>query len=164
ATAGAAFTLSVAALDAFNNTATRYGGPVHFTSSDGQAVLPGHSTLTHGTGSFSATLQTAGNQAITPTHTATTSLTRHNALGVTGPPARAPPSAVSPPPRATAGGAFSFSVAALDAFNNTATAYGGTVHFSSSDGNATLPADGKLSNGTATFSATLRTAGNQRLT
>ena len=36
------------ALDQFNNTATGYSGTVHFTSSDGQAVLPSDSTLTNG--------------------------------------------------------------------------------------------------------------------
>ncbi len=42
---------------------------------------------------------------------------------------------------ATAGTAFNFTVTALDAFNNTATGYSGMVHFTSSDGAASLPAD-----------------------
>ncbi len=37
----------------------------HFTSTDGQAVLPANSTLTLGTGTFSGTLKTAGTQTIT---------------------------------------------------------------------------------------------------
>src|SRR5262245_64330164 len=53
---------------------------------------------------------------------------------------------------------------AQDQSNNTATGYTGTVHFSSTDGNATLPANSTLSNGTGSFSATLRTAGFQTLT
>ena len=41
ATAGSAFNFTVTALDTSNNTATGYAGTAHFTSSDGQAVLPG---------------------------------------------------------------------------------------------------------------------------
>ena len=57
-----------------------------------------------------------------------------------------------------------FTVTAQDQFNNTATGYAGTVHFTSSDGNATLPADSTLTNGVGTFNATLKTAGNQTIT
>jgi len=67
ATGGTAFNFTVTAQDQFNNTATSYGGTVHFTSSDGAAVLPANSTLTNGTGTFAATLNTGGNQTITAT-------------------------------------------------------------------------------------------------
>src|SRR5216684_2213942 len=80
----------------------------------------------------------------------------------------APPAAthfsVSAPASATAGTAFNFTVTALDQFNNTATGYAGTVHFTSSDGAATLPANSTLTNGVGTFSATLKTAGAQTIT
>ncbi len=59
-TAGATGTFTVTALDAYGNLATGYAGTVHFTSSDAQAVLPANATLTGGTGTFSATLKTAG--------------------------------------------------------------------------------------------------------
>src|SRR5262249_38726895 len=39
-----------------------------------------------------------------------------------------------------------------------------TVHFTSSDGSATLPADSTLMAGTRSFSATLKTVGNQTIT
>lgn len=48
---------------------------MHFTSSDGQAVLPANATLTSGAHTFSATLKTVGNQTITATDTATSSIT-----------------------------------------------------------------------------------------
>ena len=60
--------------------------------------------------------------------------------------------------------AFNFTVTALDQFNNPATGYAGTVHFTSSDGTATLPANATLTNGVGTFSATLRTSGSQTVT
>src|SRR5205807_432197 len=64
----------------------------------------------------------------------------------------------------TAGTGFSFTVTVQDAFGNTATGYAGTLHFSSSDPSATLPANSTLSNGQRSFSATLIKAGSQSLT
>jgi hypothetical protein len=72
--AGFAFTFAVTALDATYAVATSYSGKVHFTSSDPAAVLPSDSTLTKGTGTFSATLTSAGFQTITATDTALASL------------------------------------------------------------------------------------------
>lgn len=74
---------------------------------------------------------------------------------------------VSAPSTATAGTAFSVTVAAKDASNNTLSAYAGTVHLSTSDLNApVLPGDYTFvsgDNGTHTFSnaVTLKTAGSQ---
>jgi hypothetical protein len=64
----------------------------------------------------------------------------------------------------TAGTAFNFTVTALDSSNNTYSSYSGTVHFTSTDAKAVLPADASLTNGTASFSATLKTAGAQTIT
>jgi len=71
ATVGSSFNFTVTALDASNNTATTYSGTVRFTSSDSQAVLPANSTLTNGTGTFSAILNTSGSQTITGIDTVT---------------------------------------------------------------------------------------------
>jgi PKD repeat protein/photosystem II stability/assembly factor-like uncharacterized protein len=75
AAAGTAFGITVTALDSSNNTVTGYSGTVHFSSSDTAANLPANSTLTNGTGTFQATLNTAGNQTITATDTVSTSIT-----------------------------------------------------------------------------------------
>jgi hypothetical protein len=56
---------------------------------------------------------------------------------------------------------------AKDSFGNVATGYRGTIHFSSSDSQAILPADytfTAVDAGLHTFSATLKTAGTQSLT
>jgi hypothetical protein len=75
ATSGTSFNVTVTALDAGNHTATGYAGTLHFTSSDAAATsLPSNSTLTAGTGTFSATLKTAGNQTITATDIVTSSI------------------------------------------------------------------------------------------
>ncbi len=162
ATAGIGFSLTVTALDAFNNIATGYTGTAHFTSSDGTATLSPNSTLTNGLGNFSATLRTAGSQTISTTDGPGAISGTSNAIIVA--PAAATHFAVSAPPSAIAGNAFSVTVTALDAFNNTATGYTGTAHFTSSDGSATLPADSTLTNGAGTFNATLRVAGSQTIT
>src|SRR5207245_7464146 len=108
-----------------------YSGTVHFSSSDGAATLPADSTLSSGTGTFSATLKTAGSQTLTATDTVTASITGSATIGVNA--GGATHFTVSAPSSATAGAAFSFTVAALDASNNPAPGYSGTVHFSSSD-------------------------------
>src|SRR5205814_329014 len=128
-----------------------------------QAVLPGDAALVNGGGAFSATFKTAGNQTLTATDTAVSSITgTSNTVAVS--PAAATLFTVNAPSNATAGSAFNFTVTALDPFNNTATGYTGTVHSSSSDGQAVLPGDTTLTNGVGSFSATLKTAGNQTLT
>jgi len=70
---------------------------------------------------------------------------------------------VTAPATATAGTAFQVTVTALDASNNLANTYSGTVHFTSTDGQAALPHDSTLANGTAQFKATLSTTGSQSI-
>jgi hypothetical protein len=72
--AGFSFTFTVTARDAANGVVSSYSGTVHFTSSDPAAVLPHDSTLTNGTGTFSATLTDSGFQTITSTDTVSASL------------------------------------------------------------------------------------------
>ncbi len=151
------------ARDAFNNTATAYSGTVHFTSSDGAATLPANSTLTNGVGTFSATLKTAGIRRSQRPTRSTPSITGVSGT-VTVNPGAATQFLVSAPASATAASAFNLTVTARDAFNNTATSYSGTAHFISSDGAATLPANSTLTNGVGTFSATLKSVGNQTIT
>src|SRR5262249_59787994 len=62
---------------------------------------------------------------------------------------------------------YKVTVTAQDAYNNTIPGYPGTVHFTSFDGAATLPADYTYTpadQGSHTFSATLQTAGTQTIT
>ena len=162
--AGSPFVVVVTAVDPFNNTATSYSGIVHFTSTDPQVSagngLPSNAALSNGTGSFAAILKTAGNQTIAATDTATSSITGNsNTIAVSA--STATHFLVSAPGTATAGSAFNVTVTAEDQFNNTAASYSGTVHFTSSDGQAILPANSPLAGGTGTFNVTLKTAGNQ---
>ena len=165
--AGASHTFTVAAKDGAGNTLTGYTGTIHFTSTDGQAVLPSTYTFSasdNGDHTFSATLETVGNQSISVADGGTTD----SEGGINVNPAPASVLIVGGfGSAATAGLADSFSVTAKDPYNNTATGYTGTVHFTSSDGAAVLPANYLFvagNNGTKAFSATLNTTGTQSIT
>jgi hypothetical protein len=168
ATAGTPFSVTVTALDASNHVVPGYAGTAHFTSTDGQAVLPADYMFTPadaGAHTFTnaVTLGTGGTQTITAADTATGSI-----VGTSAPVAVSVPVAthfaVIAPPSATAGIAFSMMVTALDASNHPVPGYAGTVHLTSTDGQAVLPANATLANGVGTFSVTLETAGTQTLT
>jgi len=170
-TAGATFNFTVTALDGSNGEVSSYAGTVHFTSSDGQAMLPANSTLTNGTGTFSATMKTAGGQTIAATDTITASITGTSS-SITVSAAAATHFSVTGPATATTGTAFNFWVTPLDAWNNATASYSGTAHFTSTDAQAALPADSTLIDGhwssffnkTGPLSATMKTAGGQTIT
>jgi len=156
-TAGVPFNITVNAFDSFGNPATGYTGPVSFNSSDPSAGLPGNSSLTAGTGTFSVTLATVGTQSIDSHDVANPGIT-----GNTGPitvnAAPATHFSVDAPANAVAGVPFNITVTALNAGETTVTDYNGTVHFTSTDTQAVLPADATLTNGVGTFNVTLKTA------
>ena len=158
-TSGFSISVTVTALDAFGNQATNYAGTVHLTSSDAQAVLPPDTILVNGGQVFSpVTLKTiAAQTVITATDTVTVSIKGvSNSINVVS--NAATHLSLSAPSAENIRVTFSVAVQALDAANNVSAGYTGTVHFTSSDGAATLPANATLSNGTGTFSVTLRTA------
>jgi hypothetical protein len=70
--------------------------------------------------------------------------------------------AISAPVVATAGVPVTITVTAQDNSGNTVR-YAGTVHFTSSDAQADLPADAALIEGTGVFSVTLKTSGPQTI-
>lgn len=71
---------------------------------------------------------------------------------------------VSSPGAAAVGAPFIVTVFALDATGNQVPTYSGTVHLTSSDTKAVLPPDSMLGTGSAGFSVTLKTVGNQTIT
>src|SRR5262249_33597155 len=118
---------------------------------------------TNGIGSFSATLNTAGVQTIKGTDTANSSITGTSG-NITVSAAAATHFLITMPNAVTSGTAFNFTVTAEDQFSNITTGYAGTVHFTSSDTGATLPANATLASGVGTFSGTLKTTGAQTFT
>jgi hypothetical protein len=143
AVAGSAFNVTVKALSDSGNPVGGYIGTVHFRSSDGQAILPSDYTFTSddaGVHTFTVTLKTAGTQSITATDTI--GGFSASATGILVSPAAASTLTFSGvPSTVTAGSAFGFTLTARDPFNNIATGYGGTVTFTSTDSQATLPAN-----------------------
>ena len=166
ATAGTAFTYAVIAKDQYNNLAPTYSGTVHFTSTDGQAILPGDSTLANGAGAFQATLKTTGTFTISATDTATASISGVSG-GITVASGPLSMFVFTPPTQnQSAGSSFPIQVTAKDAYGNVVTGYTGPATLTSSDPQGILPSPATLTftNGIATTSATLKTAGNQSLT
>jgi hypothetical protein len=165
-TAGTAGNFTVTAYDPFGNVATGYLGTVHFTSSDGQAVLPSDYTFKsgdQGQHNFSATLKTAGSQSITATDTVTKTITGTQS-GIVVNPAALDHLGFVAPTSAKVGTPFSVTVTAQDAYNNTITSFRDTIHFACTDKKAVLPKDYVFTAGDMgvhTFSVTLQTAGNQ---
>lgn len=169
-TAGASQTFTVTAKDSNGNVVPGYRGTVHFTSNDPQATLPADYTFTlsdAGVHTFNATFKTAGSVSVTATDTATSSISGTQS-GITVNPAAASVLIVAGfPVSTTSGSSQSFTVTLRDAYGNTASGYLGTVHFTSSDSQATLPADYTFTAGDAgarTFNASLKTAGSQSIT
>src|SRR5206468_2616239 len=104
---------------------------------------------------------TAGTRSITVTDTAAPGVTGSQ-TGITVNPAAASTLVVSGfPSPVTAGTAHTLTVTAKDPYGNVATGYRGTVHFTSSDAQAVLPANYLFTasdNGVHSFSVTLKTA------
>jgi len=166
--AGGTFTITVTATNADGTVNTGYAGTIQFTSSDVQAGLPANYTFVPGDAgshTFSVTFKTAGNQTVTATDTVTSSIT--GAVTVPVAAAAATNFTLSAPASATAGSSFSVTATAKDAYGNRAAGYTGTIHFTSGDGQAVLPANYTFKAGDAgshTFSVTLKKSGSQTVT
>jgi hypothetical protein len=163
-TAGTAFNITVTALDASALTVPSYSGTVHFTSTDGQAVLPASSAVASGSATVQVTLKTAGSQTISATDSA--SLAGSSSPIVVSAGVASQLSVTAATATSLSGANFKFTVTAQDTFKNTATSYAGTVHFTSSDTNAktVLPANSSLTSGTKDFTAVLQTVGSESIT
>jgi FtsP/CotA-like multicopper oxidase with cupredoxin domain len=152
-TAGSTGSVRVTAVDTYGNTVTSYVGTIHFTSTDGAATLPANYKFVAGdagTHLFAGiVLKTVGTRSVTATDTVTASITGTQA-GIVVQPAAAATLVVSglTTPR-TAGSTGSIRVTAVDAYGNTVTGYVGTIHFTSTDTAASLPANYKFTAGDA---------------
>ena len=142
------------------------------------AILPADFTFTpadNGSAVFSGvTLVTAGTQSVTATDVGTSQLTGSGAVTIIAAPASQ--LSVIPPSTAYAEAsplstAFTVTVKALDQYGNLASSYSGSVHFSSSDGSASLPSNYTFTTGSGhdngvhvfTSGVNMVTAGSQDL-
>ncbi|HYV31763.1 MAG TPA: hypothetical protein VEO53_11750, partial [Candidatus Binatia bacterium] len=173
------FSVTVNAADPYWNIVNT-NDTVAITSSDLNAALPASAALVSGAKSLSVTLKTAGSATLTAsdiTHPAIQNSTTPPLAVVAGPLAKlqllVPGEIAAPgtstgksgaPTAQTAGTAFSVTVNGVDANWNLVTNATDTVGLTSSDSNASLPANGALLNGTGIFNLTLKTAGNRTVT
>ena len=186
AVVGQPLLVRVTAQDAWGHTATEYVGKVRLTSNcftGSVTVYIGQSRALAGAG---RTSQPPGGWAdaqiwptVPPPLTATFScvapvsgglvFTSPASAGFMVQPGPAASLRVELLPLATVGRPVGATVTALDAYGNTATGYRGTVRFTSTDANATLPPASAFTAGDAgihtfTGGVTFATAGTQRVT
>ncbi len=177
-TAGSSFNVTVNAVDANWNPVSATD-TVAITSSDANAALPSNAALVAGTKTFSVTAKTAGSATFTATDSSDGSKTANTSpattinagafakLQILMPGETAAPGTASgktgSPSAQTAGTSFNVTVNAVDANWNPVSATD-TAGITSSDGNATLPANAALVAGTKTFSVTAKTAGTATFT
>ncbi len=160
--AGAQIPLTITAVDVNGNTVGDFQGTVHVTGTDTRFAAQTYTFLATDAGTRTLTVGTAmfkvGSQTITVNGPSL--LTGSAAVTVVaGAPARF---IVAAPASTTAGSPSTLTVTAQDNYGNLASGYTGTVHLTSSDTQAVLPADYTFTadeNGSHTFTATLKTAG-----
>src|SRR6185295_7816978 len=153
-------------VDAYDNIATNgYAGTVSFSSSDGRASAPPPYTVTAGDRGqhvFNAVFGTPGSQTLTATDSA-------NALNCSGDPlevSAGPASYIQlsgVPSSATAGQTNAFTMTAYDVYGNVATDFADTITLTSTDPGGSFPANGAFSNGVASASVRLVTAGARQI-
>jgi hypothetical protein len=170
--ANTVFSVVVQALDISSAPDLGYTGRVHFTSSDAFAGLPADYTFTpadNGVHIFrNVTLATLNSQTITATDTIDSSVVGQATVVAT------PVGyhfVISAPASAQTHVQFPITVTAVDASNHVLLGYNGTVHFTSSDSTAILPANYTFTvgtggdNGVHTFNnLILRAAGPDTIT
>jgi hypothetical protein len=162
AVAGNVFFFTVSAFDPFGNLATTYADSVQISTNDA-LIVSGNSPLNNGVGNFFVVWDKTGPATLTATDTITSSITGSSGA-ITVEPGAPSKLILNAPSNIPAGGTYTFTVTAQDAFQNTVTDYAGPLNFTTTDSNATLPSQGTLTSGVGVFSAVYRTAGSQTLT
>lgn len=161
ATAGSSFTVTISVRDGNGNLATGYSGTVVPASSDSRASFtPSSVSVAGGTGSFTATLLTAGGQTVSASDTSGLGSSASVAIAAASPVRLW----VGAPSSVNRSCGFSTTAAAQDSYGNTATSFNGTVTLRSSDPQASIQAAHAASAGIANFATSLATAGGQTLT
>ena len=168
AVAGSAIGVAVALHDPFGNVATSYAGTIALTATDVRASLPApvtYSPVTDaGIHAFSAALITAGSQILTAADTVNPNLHCNATVQVTPAATRL---TLTMPSSTTAGLAVTVGLTLTDVFDNPISNFVGTVHLSSTDGQAVLPADvvfAASDGGSKSVTVTFKTAGMSTLT
>jgi hypothetical protein len=153
---------------------------VAITCSDANATVPASAALTAGSKTFSVTNKTAGSWTVTASDTTHTGVTANTSPsftvnagsfarlqllmpGETAAPGTSTGKTGTPSAQKT-DNPLTVTVKAVDANWNLVSTASDTVAISSSDANATLPANAALSGGAQTFSVKFNTAGSRTVT
>src|SRR5439155_75919 len=147
--AGTTFSVTVNAVDAYWNIVSSVTDTVGFSSTDANASLPANTALVAGTTTRSVLFKTAGSRTVTVSDVTDPSKTADTSPAVTVNAGAAATLTVVAPASVPSGGAFSVTVTAKDAYGNLAVGYLGTVHLTTDDAAATLPADSTFVSGDA---------------
>ena len=160
---GVPIKFEVTALNSTNDNAKSNYGVVHFSCNDPGATLPADAGLHQGYGQFTATFSRVGRFTITATDTAHPGL--HGTSREIPVPGAATHFVISPPSTPVQSGIpFDVTVTAEDVNDSLASGYTGTVHLTSSDSEAVLPADITLSNGVGIETVQIYSLGAQTIT
>ncbi|MBL8783948.1 MAG: VCBS repeat-containing protein [Deltaproteobacteria bacterium] len=163
-TAGAAQSLTATAYDAYANIAD-FNGSADLVSSDGQATFTTPVVFSNGTRAIAVTFKTAGAQTFTVN--AGAGLTKQVATTV-APAAANKLRITSLPATVTAGVKQTLTVSVLDAYDNIAKSYTGTVNLAATDANAAIAPTSLVytagDQGEKSFDLTFVTAGSQTIT
>src|SRR5439155_22331629 len=178
-TAGAAFTVTVNAVDANWNLVSSVNDTASITGTDANLLAPANAALVGGTKSFSVTFNTAGSQTLTATDVDDGTKSANTSPTITVNPAAfiklqllAPGETATPgtptgksgtPLAQTAGTAFNVTVNAVDANWNVANT-NDAVATTSTALNAAVPRNTAPVAGTKSLSVTLKTAGSATVT
>ena len=163
--AGVAFPVTVSATDLAGNPKPDFAGTVTLLSSDPRVAAFSYAftPADGGRHTFPAiALTTVGPQSLTATSAFIGTGSQAITVGI-GPAARL---GVTAPGLSAAGDPVPLTIIALDSYGNMGAGYAGTVHFTSSDPQAVLPADYTFTAADAGihhFAATLKTAGYDSL-
>jgi streptogramin lyase len=167
AIAGTPFSLTVAAYDRFRNPVTSYAGTINITTGDPKGIVPGlyhFQASDQGVHTFTGiVLKTAGLETVTVTDSGAV-VSNQTSVQVTA--AAASRYILNVPAHAQVGTAISIAITAFDPYGNKATAYAGTLHFTSTDLHAGVPADytfAATDQGSHTFMVIFHAVGNQSL-
>lgn len=167
--AGNEIQVTVVAVDANGRPVRDYTGTVALTSSDTAATLPASYTFTaadHGRHTFTVTLATTGDQTITATDSATSTIMGSASVKVDAAQV-ATHFFVLTERDVYTGTVTKVAVAALDATNHLVKGYTGTVSLTSTDTGATLPASYTFTSsdrGVHVFEFTPSATGDQTIT
>jgi hypothetical protein len=161
--AGVQATGILVAEDAQNRIVSGYTGTANLSSTDFAAALPATVTFDHGYAKFQATFATGGQQTVTATDSANSTLSGSATTNVASA-AVATHFVVLLSPNTTNGSATTALIVAEDAENHIVPGYAGTANLSSTDSAATLPATVTFDHGYAKVQITFATVGQQTVT